>query len=142
MFGHGLAFKTVKWPPFWYGALSVLDAAAGYPELWDPESPAVEPESQKAVSEIAACLIAYNLDSNGRVTPRSCFRGFEGFSFGQKKLPSPFATARVLATLRPFEGLAKEIQAVEVVSLASSKGGTGSALGPRPPVGSPPRADG
>jgi len=138
MFGHGLAFKTVKWPPFWYNVLAVLDAIGRYPELWRPGDPAVDPADRLATAELAACLIAYNLDSNGRVTPRSCYRGFESFSFGQKKQPSPYATARVLAVLRPFEGLAGEIAAVDVLALGSSKGGTGTAVGPKTPRGGQP----
>ncbi|MCJ7827344.1 MAG: hypothetical protein MUP36_03800 [Demequinaceae bacterium] len=129
MFGHGIAFKTVKWPPFWYSALGMLDAIGRYPELWEPHG--AEPEDRKTVAELAACLIAYNLDPDGRVTPHSCYRGFEGFSFGQKKTTSPFATARVLSTLRPFEGLAADIGKVDVLTLGSSKGGSGVARGPR-----------
>ncbi len=131
MFGHGITFKTVKWPPFWYGAMAVLDAIAPYPELWQHGSASAELGDRQAVAELAACLVAYNLGADGRVTPHSCYKGFEGFSFGQKKVPSPFATARVLATLRPFEDLAAEIAAVDVLALGSSKGGAGLARGPR-----------
>lgn len=49
-------------------------------------------EDVKASAEIAACLIACNVDrETGRVTPRSCYQSFETFSFGQKKPASPFA---------------------------------------------------
>ncbi len=133
MFGHGIAFKTVKWPPFWYGTLGLLDTIGRYPELWRPDDPAVEAADRRAVAELIACLVAYNLDSDGRLTPRSCYRGFEQFSFGQKRRPSPFATARVLAVLRPFEGVNAEADAVDVTALASSKGGGGLAIGPRAP---------
>ncbi len=133
MFGHGLAFKTVKWPPYWYNVLGVLDAIGRYPQLWQEDGPASEPADRRAVAELAACLIAYNLDSDGRATPRSCYRGFESFSFGQKKTASPFATARILAVLRPLGGLAAEIAAVDVLGLGSSKGGRGTAMGPKIP---------
>jgi hypothetical protein len=131
MFGHGSRFKTAKWPPFWYGTLAVLDAIGRYPELWNPHMKGVDPADRRAVAELAACLAAYNLGPDGRVTPRSCYRGFETFSFGQKKSPSPFATARVLATLRPFENLGTDIADVDVLTLGSSKGGAGLARGPR-----------
>jgi hypothetical protein len=133
LFGHGLAFKTVKWPPYWYNALGMLDAIGRYPDVWRSDDSTVDPADRRAVAELAACLIAYNIDSDGRVTPRSCYRGFEGFSFGQKKRPSPFATAWALAVLRPFEGLATEIAAVDVLALGSSKGGSGTAVGPKLP---------
>jgi hypothetical protein len=131
MFGHGISFKTVKWPPFWYHVLAVLDAVGRYPELWSPHTVGADPVDRRSVAELAACLVAYNLGHDGRVIPHSCFRGFEGFSFGQKRLPSPFATARVLSTLCPFEDLADEVNAVDVLALASSKGGTGIARGPK-----------
>jgi hypothetical protein len=132
MFGHGLAFKTVKWPSYWYNVLGMLDAIGRYPEVWrEGGATEVDHSDRRAVAELAACLIAYNLDSDGRVTPRSCYRGFEAFSLGQKKTPSPFATARVLAVLQPLASLAREIAAVDVLSLGSSKGGTGTAVAPR-----------
>ena len=52
-------------------------------------------------------------------------------SLGQKKRPSPFATAHLCAVLRRFEDLADDIAAVDVTLLTSSKGGTGLALPPR-----------
>lgn len=128
MFGHGRQFKRVKWWPTWYGALALVEALIGYPELWGPDAAA---EDRRALCEVAACLLAYNVDrATGTVTPRSCYRGFESLSFGQKKLPSPLATARVLAALSPLEDLAKEIAAVDVLALSSSKGGTELALPP------------
>lgn len=131
MFGHGLGFKTVKWPPFWYDVMWVLDTVARYPELW--RGHAARPEDRAAIAELVGCLVAYNLGPDGRVTPRSCYRGFEAFSFGQKKLASPFATARVLAVLRPFEDLADAVASVDVLALGSSKGGSGTPIGPRAP---------
>jgi hypothetical protein len=129
MFGHGRQFKRVKWPATWYNVLTVLDAVGRYPELW--RGPAADPDDVAAVAQIAACLIAYNVDeTTGTVTPRSCYRGFEGCSFGQKKRPSPFATARLLAALAPVADLADQIVAVDVTLLSSSKGGAGIALPP------------
>jgi len=128
MFGHGVAFKTVKWPPCWYGILGVLDTLGRYPALW--RGPDARPVDRAALAELVACLVAYNVDADGMVTPRSCYRGFEAHSFGQKKRPSPFATARVLAVLRRFDDLAAEARDIDVLALSSSKGGTGR---PQPP---------
>jgi hypothetical protein len=129
MFGHGLAFKTVKWPPYWYRSLAVVDTLGFYPALW--RGPDADPADRRALAELAACVLAYNVDEDGRVTPRSCYRGFEAFSFGQKKRPSPFATARLFAALTPFADLASEVAAVDVSTVASSKGGTGTPVPPR-----------
>ncbi|MDZ7577437.1 MAG: hypothetical protein U0904_04600 [Candidatus Nanopelagicales bacterium] len=129
MFGHGRRFKQAKWPLNWYNSVTVLDAVGRYPQSWLP--PSAGQERTKAVAELAACVIAYNLDpATGRCTPKSCFRGFETFSFGQKKDPSPFATARVLGVLARVATLAEEIVKVDVRELASSKGGSGRSLPP------------
>jgi hypothetical protein len=129
MFGHGQTFKTVKWPSTWYRVDSVLEALAGYPGLW--RGPGADPEDRRALAELAACLVAYNVGADGLVVPRSTYRGFESFSFGTKKEPSPFATARLLAILHPYADLADAISAVDVTALSSAKGGSGLARPPR-----------
>ncbi len=128
MFGHGLRFKTVKWPTTWYGVANLLDALGRYPSLW--RGPQADPVDRQSLAELAACLVAYNFDQSGRVTPGAVYRGFEQFTFGQKKQPSAFATAHLLTILRRFDELTDEIRAVNILTLASSKGGSGS---PRPP---------
>ncbi len=128
MFGHGYHFKVVKWPTTWYDVLALLDALGRYPALWS--GPGADPAERRSLAELMACLVAYNVAADGRVTPRSCYRGFEEYSFGQKVRPSPFATARVHRVLHRLDALAAEAATVDVASLGSSKGGTGS---PRPP---------
>lgn len=132
MFGHGRTFKTVKWPQTWYRVSSLLDALGGYPDLWRGDG--ADQADRRALAELAACLVAYNMPDDGRVVPRSTYRGFETFTFGQKASPSPFATASLLRVLHRFDDLAAEARAVDVSALASSKGGTGVALGPRVPA--------
>ena len=133
MFGHGKQFKAVKWPPTWYRVDAVLDALGRYPALW--RGPDADPDDRQALAELAACLIAYNMGEGGRVVPRSTYRGFEGFSFGQKRRPSAFATARLLAVLHRLDDLAPEALAIDVGVLASSKGGSGRAV--LPPLAQP-----
>ena len=136
-FGHGYQFKTVKWPSFWYDVLSVLDAMGRYPDLW--RGPEARDEDRQSLAELAACLIAYNTDSTGRVTPRRVHRGYEQFSFGLKTAPSPFATARMLTVLARFPDLAEQICAVDAQALPSSKGGSGTVVPPeqQPPTSVP-----
>jgi hypothetical protein len=129
MFGHGRSFKTGKWPATWYSALAVLQALGGYPALW--RGPGADPVDRRRAAELVACLIAYTMDGQGRVRPQSTFRGFEEHSFGQKKRASLFATAKVLSVLAPFTDLAEDVADVDVLTLTSSKGGTGTAVGPR-----------
>jgi hypothetical protein len=128
MFGHGFQFKSVKWPNFWYDLLWVLETVGRYPGLW--RGPTARAEDRAALAEMAACLVAYNFEDD-HVTPRRTYKGFERYSFGQKKKPSPFATARSLVALTRLVDLADEIAAVDVLSLPSSKGGTGSPLPPK-----------
>ena len=129
MFGHGAQFKTVKWPTFWYDVHGLLDTVSRYPKLW--RGPDADPADRRAVAELVACLVAYNFDRDGTVTPRSCYQGFGDHSFGQKKRPSGFATARLAALLRRFDDLADDASAIDVPRLASSKGGTGQPLPPK-----------
>ncbi|MDA8219626.1 MAG: hypothetical protein M0Z94_18670 [Dehalococcoidales bacterium] len=128
MFGHGYWFKTVKWPVFWYDIAWFLDTLGRYPALW--RGPQARAEDRQALAELAACLVAYNFDPDGAVVPRSCYKGFAAYSFGQKKRRSPYATAHLAVLLRRFADLAEEISAVDVLALPSAKGGTGT---PRPP---------
>ncbi|MFC3897115.1 hypothetical protein ACFOWZ_37045 [Lentzea rhizosphaerae] len=128
MFGHGRGFKTIKWPPTWYSVYALLDTLGRYPALWRAED--ARPENRRALAELLACLVTYNRGPGGAVVPRSVYRGLADFSWGQKKRPSAFATARVLAVLVRFDDLAEDAAAVDVRRLPSSKGGSGTALPP------------
>jgi len=102
-----------------------------FPELWTGQD--ADPADRRALAELMACLVAYNVAAGGRVTPQSCYRGFEDFSFRQKKAPSPFATARVRRVLHRLDALAAEAATVDVGVLGASKGGTGTPRPLRPP---------
>jgi hypothetical protein len=102
MFGHGARFVDGKWPPTWYDASAALEALAAYPSVW--KGKAATAEDRGSTEEILRAL-ASTFGSDGMVTPRSCYRGFESYSFGQKKRPSPWATARLCALLRVYEAL-------------------------------------
>jgi len=128
MFGHGRHFKAVKWPRIWYSDLWMLDALAAYPEVWS--GPDADPHDRRACAELLACLSAYNTGVDGTVTPRSIYRGFSSFSFGQKKQPSPIATAWLTAVLCSYSAIAQDAACVDVAALSSSKGGIGAAVPP------------
>jgi hypothetical protein len=124
MFGHGYRFKVVKWPPFWYGAYWLLDALAAYPELWSDG----DRDDRSSIAELLACLVAYNIGSDGTVTPRSCFRGFE--DVWSKRHPSPVATAMLASLVSRYSEVALDAAGVDVTALSSSKGGSGVAKAP------------
>ncbi len=102
-FGHGRRFVEGKWPPAWYDASEVLEALSAYPAAWKGSTAAQA--DRKAASEIVRALASV-FGPDGLVTPRSCARGFEAWSFGQKKVPSHWATARLCGILRPYSSLA------------------------------------
>ncbi len=130
-FGHGYQFKSVKWPNFWYDVLWVLETVGRFPALWRGSD--AREEDRVALVELAACLLEYDFDADGRVTPRRTYRGFERFSFGRKDAPSPFATARCLVALLRLADLAEEIAALDVASLPSSRGPADRPVPPRSP---------
>jgi hypothetical protein len=99
MFGHGQRFADGKWPPTWYDASAVLEALAACPSAWKGKTAAAA--DRRSVAEMVRALASV-FGPDGMVTPRSCYKGFEAYSFGQKKLPSPWATARLCGILRPF----------------------------------------
>jgi hypothetical protein len=96
-FGHGRRFVEGKWPPTWYDASAVLEALAACPSAWKGNGAAAA--DRRSVAEMVRAL-ASTFGPDGMVTPRSCFKGFEAYSFGQKKVPSPWATARSCGILR------------------------------------------
>lgn len=102
MFGHGPRFVAGKWPPTWYDASAVLEALAPYPSVW--KSRTASGEDKKTIAEIVRAL-ADTFGPEGMVTPRSCYKGFEDYSFGQKKRPSAWATARICGLLRTFSAI-------------------------------------
>jgi hypothetical protein len=140
MFGHGRRFKTVKWPVTWYGAYSVLDALGRYPALW--RGPHADPSDRAALAELAACLVAYNAGRDGTVTPRSAWRGFETFSFGQKSalrpLPPPSCwrccTAWTTWPPSPPPSTSASWEAPRAAAASPSPRGRPSPPGAQPPV--------
>lgn len=112
-------FKTVMWPPFWYGVYSAVDTLGRYPDLWRVGPP----WARQALTEMLACLVAYNISSDGTVTPKSVYRGFEAFSYGQKKRPSPLATALTAKVVCRLAELSEEATGVDPRRLTSSKAG-------------------
>jgi hypothetical protein len=129
MFGHGRQFKQVKWPPTWYGSYEMVEVLGRLPEVWS--GPDARDEDVQALAEVAACLLAYNVAADATVTPLSTFQGFEQYSFGQKKVASPLATALVWSALSRLAPIAARIAAVDVSALPSSKGGSGTPLPPK-----------
>ena len=84
MFGIGTTFKKLKYPNVWFDILHVVDVLSHYPyaleydefwEMWDIIKEKQQPE--------------------GSFIPESSYKAWSGWSFGQKKTPSPWMTLRI-----------------------------------------------
>ena len=81
MFGHGRNFRMPRAPFFWYNIGTVLDAVSHYEEL-------VKTEAFREMLSVSRLAFG----SDGWITPNTIYLDFKGFSFGQKKVPSPWLT--------------------------------------------------
>ena len=84
MFGIGTTFKRLKYPNIWFDILHVVDVLSRYPqareydEFW--EMWAIIKEKQQP---------------EGGFVPKSVWKAWSEWSFGQKKEPSPWMTMRI-----------------------------------------------
>jgi len=81
LFGLGTFFRRLKYPFVWYDILHVVDVLSRFPFVYD------DPRFQ----EMAATLTA-QADDAGRYTAASMYRAWKGWSFADKKTPSPWLT--------------------------------------------------
>ena len=85
MFGIGSTFMKLKYPNVWFDILHLVDVLSLYPyaheynefwEMWNIIKDKQQPE--------------------GGFIPESIYKAWSGWSFGQKKAPSPWMTLRIL----------------------------------------------
>ncbi len=116
MFGHGKRFRLPRAPFFWYNIGTVLDAVRHYPELT---------KSQAFLELIAVSLIEF--PPNGEFIPKTVYRYFKNYSFGQKKQPSPWMTFFLLRIYKDAidnnPQIIDEVKKIDGKSLKGSKGG-------------------
>jgi hypothetical protein len=85
LFGIGTDFRKLKYPFVWYDILHVVDVLSRYPQVHkDPRFL----EMMKTITDQA--------DAEGRFTANSMYRAWKGWSFADKKQPSPWLTYLVL----------------------------------------------
>jgi hypothetical protein len=89
MFGIGTDFRKLKYPFVWYDVLHVVDTLRHFPFL------RADPRFKEMVEVIAA-----QAGEDGRYTAGSMYRAWKGWSFADKKQPSPWLTFLVLRILR------------------------------------------
>ena len=81
MFGIGTDFRKLKYPFVWYNVLHVVDVLSRFPFVH------ADPRCREMVETITA-----QADEDGRYTAGSMYRAWKGWSFADKKRPSPWLT--------------------------------------------------
>jgi hypothetical protein len=81
LFGIGTDFRKLKYPFVWYDILHVVDVLSRFPFARD------DPRFREMVTAIEA-----QANADGRYTATSMYRAWKGWSFANKKKPSPWLT--------------------------------------------------
>jgi hypothetical protein len=81
LFGIGTFFRRLKYPFVWYDILHVVDVLSRFPFVHD------DPRFQEMMRTITD-----QADEEGRYTAASMYRAWKGWSFADKKNPSPWLT--------------------------------------------------
>ena len=81
LFGIGTDFRKLKYPHIWYDILHVVEVLGRFPFL------RTDPRFREMVEAITG-----QADDQGRYTATSMYRAWKGWSFADKKIPSPWLT--------------------------------------------------
>jgi hypothetical protein len=92
LFGIGTDFRKLKYPFVWYDILHVVDVLSRFPFVH------TDARFQEMVETSTA-----QANGNGRYTANSMYRAWKGWSFADKKNPSPWLTFLVLRLQRRME---------------------------------------
>ncbi len=94
LFGIGTDFRKLKYPFVWYDVLHVGDVLSRFPFV------RTDPRFYEMVEAISA-----QADDRGRYTASSMYRAWKGWSFADKKHPSPWLTFLVMRLLKRVDDL-------------------------------------
>ncbi len=97
MFGIGTTFRKLKYPFVWYDILHVVDVLSRFPFVYADARFRAMVETITAQAD-EAC--PEHSRRKGRYTAGSMYRAWEGWSFADKKHPSPWLTFLVLRVQR------------------------------------------
>jgi hypothetical protein len=89
LFGIGTDFRKLKYPFVWYNILHVVDVLSRFPEVH------TDPRFLEMVT-----TITQQADGRGSYTANSMYLAWKGWSFANKKEPSPWLTFLVLRILQ------------------------------------------
>jgi hypothetical protein len=93
LFGIGTDFRKLKYPFVWYDILHVVDVLSRFPFVH------ADPRFHEMVEAITA-----QADEQGCYTATSMYRAWKGWSFADKKNPSPWLTFLVLRVIKRLHG--------------------------------------
>jgi len=93
MFGIGTDFRKLKYPFVWYDILHVVDVLSRFPFIH------ADPRFREMVETITV-----QADGEGHYTANSMYRAWKGWSFADKKHPSPWLTFLVLRVIKRTGG--------------------------------------
>jgi len=85
----GTDFRKVKYPYVWFDLLHTVEVLSRYPFVFG------DPRFREMVE-----VLHLQADGQGRYTAGSMYRSWQGFSFADKKNPSPWLTFLFLRILR------------------------------------------
>lgn len=91
LFGAGAKFRKLKYPFVWYDILHVADVLSRFPFVH------ADPRFLEMVGTITS-----QADAENRYMATSMYRAWKGFSFADKKRPSPWLTFLVLRIEKRF----------------------------------------
>lgn len=94
LFGIGTDFRKLKYPFVWYDVLHVADVLSRFPGVH---------EDQRFLRMVHT--IWHQADGHGRFTAGSMYRAWSGWSFADKKEPSPWLTLLALRIRRRIDRL-------------------------------------
>ena len=92
MFGIGTDFGKLKYPFIWYDILHVVDVLSQLQYAHE------DSRFKDMVTEIML-----QADADGRFTADSMYRAWKGWSFADKKKPSPWLTFLVLRIVKRLQ---------------------------------------
>ena len=92
LFGTGRKFRWLKYPYIWFDILHVTEVLSRYPFVYD------DPRFHDLIQAITE-----RADAQGRYTAGSMYMAWKGWSFADKKNPSPWLTFLVTRIQRRLE---------------------------------------
>ena len=92
LFATGSAFRKVKYPLVWYDILHVAEVLSYYPSVYS------DSRFISLINELAS-----GDDVEGKYTATSMYQAWKGWSFADKKNPSPWLTFMILRIFKRVE---------------------------------------